>query len=121
MTMTHQNDDMLDDIFAQARDEMPVPSDALMARVLGDAASVQSAARALPTVAKQGLWARAMDAIGGWPALSGLAAATVAGVWIGVAPPASVSAITASLVGDEVSVDLFQTTSWLDVGVLGDG
>ena len=34
--MTNPNDDMLDDVFAQARKAAPVPSDQLMARIFGD-------------------------------------------------------------------------------------
>jgi hypothetical protein len=62
-----------------------------------------------------------MDAVGGWPALSGLAAATVAGVWVGVAPPTSVEDWTAALVGDELSVSLFATETAFDMGVGLDG
>ncbi|WP_234417106.1 hypothetical protein [Loktanella sp. Alg231-35] len=119
--MTNPNDDMLDDLFGQARAQQPVaPSDDLIARVLADAAGVQHAP--IAQVADQpGAWARIMDAIGGWPALSGLAAATVAGVWVGIAPPSSVSDLTASLMGDAVSVDLFSTNLLLDAGALSDG
>ena len=121
MTMTNPNDDMLDDLFAQAREADVKPSDALMARVLADADDVQGAMQPEQTVATSGLWARILDALGGWPAVSGLAAATVAGVWIGVAPPSSVQDLTASLVGDEVSVDLFSTGLAFDTGVSVDG
>lgn len=121
MTMTNPNDDMLDDLFAQASAQPPAqPSDDLIARVLADAASVQPAPAA-HVIGQPGLWARIMDAIGGWPALGGLAAATVAGIWVGVAPPASVSDLTARLMGDTVSVDLFSTTLLLDAGALSDG
>jgi len=119
--MTHPNDDMIDDLLAQARGADPAPSDALMARVLADAAAVQAASAQPEPVPVQSLWDRAMDAIGGWPALSGLAAATVAGVWIGVAPPATVSDFTAALVGDQVSVDLFSESEFLDGGEFDDG
>lgn len=120
MMMTDPNDDMLDDLFAQARRQDVSPSDDLIARVLADAVAVQPSPVA-QVGTEAGLWTRIMDAIGGWPALSGLAAATVAGVWIGAAPPASVSDLTASLLGDAVSVDLFSTNLLLDAGALSDG
>jgi hypothetical protein len=120
MTMTNPNDDMLDDLFAQARGTSPVPSDALMARVIADADAIQPRAVAAP-VARPGLMMRMLDAIGGWPAVSGLAMATVAGIWVGVAPPASVQDVTAAMMGDEVSINLFTTDLILDAGALGDG
>jgi hypothetical protein len=120
MTMTNPNDDMLDDLFAQARGTSPVPGDALMARVIADADAVQPRAVAAP-VARPGLMMRMLDTIGGWPAVSGLAMATVAGIWVGVAPPASVQDVTAAMMGDEVSINLFTTDLILDAGALGDG
>jgi hypothetical protein len=120
MTMTNPNDDMLDDLFAQARETAPAPSDDLMARVLADAGMAQPVAGA-PDVVRPGLGARLLDMIGGWPAVSGLAAATVAGIWVGVAPPSSVEDLTATLIGDEVSISLFSTDLILDAGALSDG
>lgn len=104
MVMTDPNDDMLEALFAEARGASVAPDDALTARVLADAARVQAAGWARPEVPQPGLWQRFLDMIGGWPALGGLATATVAGFWIGVAPPTSVSDLTASLIGDEVSL-----------------
>jgi hypothetical protein len=121
MTMTNPNEDRLDDLFAQARGQGAQPSHALMARVLADADDVQAAMRSKQAAAPIGLWTRILDALGGWPAVSGLAAATVAGIWIGVAPPTSVQDLTASLLGDEVSVDLFATSFAFDTGVSVDG
>ena len=120
MTMTNPNDDMLDELFAQAREETPSPSDSLMARVLADAAAVQPTADAVQ-LEQPGVWTRLLDMIGGWPAVSSLAAATVAGIWVGVAPPSSVEDLTATLIGDEVSISLFSTDLMLDAGALSDG
>ena len=121
MTMTNPNDDMLDDIFAQARATDVTPSDDLMARVLGDAADVQAEIVAPVLVPQEGLWTRMLDTIGGWPAVSSLAAATVAGVWIGVAPPATVQDLTAGMIGDEVGVSLFPTDLGFEAGAFADG
>jgi hypothetical protein len=120
MTMTNPNDDMLDDMFAQARAVTPAPSDDLMARVLADAAAVQPRNRPIAAM-RPTLWSRMSDAVGGWPALSGLAAATVAGVWVGIAPPAQVEDLTATLIGDEISISLFSTDLAFDAGELIDG
>ena len=121
MTMTNPNDDMIDDLFAQARGADVQPSDALMARVLADADHAQAVMQPKQAAIANGLWARAMDVLGGWPAVSGLAAATVAGIWIGVAPPSSMQDLTASMMGDEVSIDLFTTAFAFETGVLADG
>jgi hypothetical protein len=121
MMMTNPNDDMLDDLFAQARGLDAQPSDALMARILTDADNVQTAMQPEQAAVASGPWTRFLDALGGWPAVSGLAAATVAGIWIGVAPPSSVQDLTASLMGDEVTVDLFSTGLAFDTGVSVDG
>ncbi len=108
MTMTDPKSDDLDDLFAQMRDIPVVPSDALMARVLADAAAAQP--RAVPALTRQhGLWGRMMEAIGGWPSFGGLAVATVAGIWVGVAPPSSFQDITATLIGEQVSLELVPT------------
>lgn len=120
--MTHPNDDLIDALFAQARETDHVPSDDLMARVLGDAGAVQDSWHHAPDVAPQpGLWARFLDAVGGWPSVSGLAAATIAGIWVGVVQPASVADVTATLVGDEVSFALFPTETVFDTGEFVDG
>ncbi|MEO1639584.1 MAG: hypothetical protein AAFU41_10110 [Pseudomonadota bacterium] len=106
MTMNDPHDDMLDDLFATARKGTAQPGHDLIARVLADADALQSAPAPQPAQ-KPGLWTQLMEAIGGWPAVSGLATATIAGVWIGVAPPAAVEDLTATLIGDEVGVALF--------------
>jgi len=81
----------LDDLFAAARDTpAPLPahlakaimSDALIAR-----AETQTPAPAAKTRLRAGIWQQLMVAIGGLPAVGGLAAACAVGVWIGLAPP----------------------------------
>jgi hypothetical protein len=71
--------------FEAARGEGPEPSDALMARVLADAEALQP--RSAPPPRSDGAWAEVWRLLGGWPAAAGLAAAGVAGLWIGAAPP----------------------------------
>lgn len=84
-------DDALESFFAAARDEVPQPSDGLMARIMVDA-EMELAAHAAPAAAPRraprlGVWAAITAAFGGWPALAGMATATVAGVWLGFASP----------------------------------
>ena len=96
----------LDDLFAQATDTQPDVPDALMAAVLRDAVDVQRSMRSAPP---KGLWATLLEVIGGWPAVSGLAAAGITGLWIGVAPPVSLETAAAGLIGSTQQVDLFGT------------
>lgn len=89
-------DDRLESFFAAARDAAPVPGAGLLVRVLAGAEAVQGAGVA-PQVGRpkrgQG-WAAVIagavasvigDAPGGWRGLGGMAAAALAGVWIGYA------------------------------------
>ncbi|MEQ6248542.1 hypothetical protein ABMC89_06600 [Sulfitobacter sp. HNIBRBA3233] len=69
----------LEDLLAAARAAPPRLSDAAAARVLDSALAHQPRAA---------LWPRLLRAIGGPVGLGGLVAATVAGAWIGIAPPA---------------------------------
>ena len=117
MKMTDPKDDMLDDLFAEARALSPQPSDALVARVLADARPPERAITSVQT----GIFTRLLDVIGGWPAAGGLGAATLAGGWIGVAPPASVEDFTATLLGDQVAVGFIDTDIAFDMETLADG
>ena len=76
--------------FEAAKQAPPTPPKALMHRVLEDARVVQPQGIRAP---RQSLlvrrWREFAGAVGGWPAMAGLATATVAGVWLGVMPPAA--------------------------------
>jgi hypothetical protein len=88
MADKRMQDHDLDALFAAAaRDAAQDVSPELLARVLADAEAMQPEAAVLPT--RQARQRRGFGgiiaALGGWPSLGGLAAATVAGVWIGFA------------------------------------
>ena len=99
--MAKTEHDMLDDMaleafFEAGRAKPPQPSQDLMARIMADAVAEMPAPRpiarpvtppARKPVRKPGLLAGLIAGIGGWPALAGMATATVAGVWIGFAQP----------------------------------
>ncbi|MCF6431844.1 hypothetical protein [Leisingera sp. MMG026] len=82
----------LDNLFAAARSQPPVPADRLNAAILAAAERVQAGfqAAAPAQAPRQPLWRQLIEALGGWPALGGLAAASAAGLWIGIAPPSFV-------------------------------
>jgi len=86
----------LDKLLAQAAAKpVIVPAD-LMQRIEADAhlvADAGDAARRSQPDNQSGFWAVILAAIGGWPAIAGLATATVAGVWIGFSPTSSIGGI----------------------------
>ena len=89
---------------AAAKDAAQAPSGDLMARVLADAEVMQPTPAAfVPEPApRRGRLAGIVSALGGWPSLGGLAAATVAGLWIGFsATPVMLPDGLAGLVDDE--------------------
>ena len=86
--------DPLEDFFRAGRANPAQPDDALLTRVLADAEAAQNAVVATGGTARRArpsLWAMVAGAVGGWPAMAGLATATVAGVWIGVSAPTGLS------------------------------
>jgi len=109
----------VESFFAAAKDSELAPSTDLMARVLADAEALQPVVAAV-SAPKQNAWAGFMDMIGGWPALSGVAAAGVAGIWLGVAPPTSLEQLTSDMLGTSTSVSLLSDIGGL-VGETIDG
>ncbi|SEQ27600.1 hypothetical protein [Thalassovita taeanensis] len=93
MAEMDQDEAMLDALFGAARAQVSEPSADLMARVLEDAFAAQVSHNVATVAARPrpGVLSRVMAAIGGWPALAGLATAGVAGLWIGVNPPTVIS------------------------------
>lgn len=112
MATTDRDGMTLDDLLADARATRAEPSDALLARVLADAEAV-ARERARPSAAPAptaGWLAALAAALGGWPALGGVAASLVLGLGLGVAEPAALSGLAGSLSGslwsDPVSIPL---------------
>tara|TARA_R100000322_G_scaffold153547_2_gene112009 strand:+ start:628 stop:990 length:363 start_codon:yes stop_codon:yes gene_type:complete len=92
---------MLGEFFAAGRETAPLPSADLLNRIAADA-EVVDGARAASVAARpprRGVFAAMTDAIGGWPALAGMATAAVAGVWIGVAQPVALTSLTGGVLG----------------------
>ncbi len=103
--------DQLDSLLAQARAAEPQADAGLLARIMADATQTDWDRR----IAAQSLRARPQNkgwlagwlvSMGGWPAVGGLAMATVAGIGIGVAAPDSLSTVTGALWGETVIVAL---------------
>src|SRR6056297_1115611 len=84
------------------------PSEDLVARVLADAAAVQTAPAA--PAYRTARWRLAWPALGGWLGAGGLATAAAAGLFIGVAAPEQVDS---ALGGQLSSLGLVQTDGLL--------
>lgn len=110
MKMTNnRDDDLLEAVFAAARADMAnapdelAPSDDLLNRIMLDADAVlagpdietaQPAPQSRAQPKRSALRTILAEVFGGWPTFAGLAAATVTGLWIGVAPPAALGDFT---------------------------
>ena len=92
--------DDLDALFAASRGGDHPPSDALMARVLADAAMAQP--KAAPIVrlvpGKAGVWAGLAALFGGSGVLAGVGSVAMAAFFIGLVQPAPVMALTDALI-----------------------
>lgn len=92
----------LDALFAQTRDRATEPSPDFMERVLRDALAAQPAPAPAPVaraVERPSTLRQFLSAVGGWPAVAGLATAGVAGLWIGISPPAAVATTAETFLG----------------------
>jgi len=108
MMTTTDDDKMLDAAFAEMRGDI-TPSEDLMNRIMLDADMVLAETAPPVAVAPQSLGAVLRDLIGGWPQFAGLATATVAGLWIGVAQPTTLTDLSAGLWGGTVEVPLLES------------
>jgi len=102
--MTHEHDslDPLAAHFEALKAQAPEPDAALMARIMADADREQAVHVApLARPSHSGLLAGLVNALGGWPAMAGLATAAVAGVWIGAVPPDGLAAAAQQVLGND--------------------
>lgn len=120
MAMADMRDDELELFFEAARSEAPMPSDELSERVLADALTLMPKASAPVPAKPRGRLAGIFAAIGGWPAVAGLATATVAGVWLGYAQPGGVDSLTDTLLLAENGYDVVDMLPAYD-GIWGEG
>lgn len=88
------NDDELDAVFAAAQGAPVALSSATMDTIMA-AAVAELEPDAVPQSAGSVWWQDLLHAIGGWPAMGGLATAAVMGVWIGISPPTALDGVTA--------------------------
>ncbi|WP_156317679.1 dihydroorotate dehydrogenase [Cypionkella psychrotolerans] len=98
--------DDLDDLFAGASRALVPPSDALMARVMADAAALQ--VRPVVAVVPRAGWLAGLAALfGGAGSLVGVGSAAVAGLFFGFVQPEGMGAVAEMWAGSAVDqVDL---------------
>ncbi len=124
MTDMENKDLELESFFKAARNDIPAPPAALMARVLADAQQAQAANRPDQQMTPEhrpqtGLWGQFLSAIGGWPALGGLVSAGVVGLWIGINPPANISQMASSVLNGGSELALMDLTADLSFDING--
>jgi len=101
MTDEHDKNVDLDTYFKAGRQAAPQPSSDLLARIEADIDAVQAERRMESRPAdpiKPTLFAKILDSIGGWPAISGIATAGVVGVVVGINPPEALTDFTSIFV-----------------------
>lgn len=95
------SDAALEALFDEARATPPALPEGLAARILADAeAALPPPEPAAARAPARGGWRGFLDALGGWPAFAGLSAATMAGLWIGLAAPDSLGTMATGVLGD---------------------
>lgn len=105
-------DDDLDQLFVQASAQRAVPSDTLLSRIQADADAWQPKPRPVLAVAPSHGWLSALaDWFGGGMSLAGMSAAALAGLFLGIAQPVPVVALTELLRGTTTldNLDLLPT------------
>lgn len=95
-----RDDDGVDQFLRSARAAEPV-GDALLARVLADAAEVQDALRPRPVSPspRPGWLAQITAALGGWQGVSGVTAAGITGLALGFLAPDLVDTLSGGQIG----------------------
>lgn len=110
--MTERDEDQgLEAIFGAAR-ARPVPHvrDDVMARIMAEAQAHLPPPVAPATPRTDGFWSGLFASVGGWAGLSGMAAATCAGVWLGFVQPDGLSGISSDLMGASLTLPSIEAT-----------
>ncbi|WP_371169086.1 hypothetical protein [Aliiroseovarius sp. 2305UL8-7] len=122
------HDQELDALFDAMKAQQPEPSEALVSAILRDAEAEQTGAQQHghekpPSKPHVGIWTKLVASIGGWPAVAGMATATVAGIWIGFAAPTELETLSGGLIlsGDYVVAQETYALDDLSPAYLGSG
>lgn len=113
--------DDLDALFAAAKADVAEPSQALMARVMADAAEHQpkpTQRQARPSAPVLGFWAGLAAVFGGGGALAGIGSAAIAGLFLGFVQPLDLAVISESLAS--VTLDSVELMPGVDALLAGE-
>ena len=111
-------DEEMDALFEAARDSQMAPSPDWLARVSADAVRELQQTRPVPAPS---IWEQLSDLLGGWRGFGGMAVASAAGLWIGIAPPAMLGDPVSTAMGDDSTVEVFSATQFEFSGLLDEG
>jgi hypothetical protein len=109
MMMDERDEELFRATVETARRRTAVPDDALLDRVMADADRELAipAPRAVTPRARRSAAAVLLAALGGWGAVGSMTTATILGIWIGVAQPDGLNALSQAWSGgDTVEVPL---------------
>lgn len=111
--MTHTDD--LDTMFAAAAAQRVAPSDALLTRIHADADALQPRPVPPAVAIRRGWFDTLADWFGGGMSLAGMSAAALTGLYLGVAQPVPLTALTELVTGTTTldSLDLLPSTGTL--------
>lgn len=98
----------IDDLFAKARAQAPLDSEALIEKVLADAMMLQPKPmqRHIRPRQNPGFWASTLYALGGKAGLAGVGSAAVVGVILGFVQPTSLTTLTDAFIAQAPLGDL---------------
>ena len=98
----------LEKLLKDAADTPPDLPPGLASRVLFDARQFQPKSKPI-AVLRPTMVQRFADALGGWPGMGGLVAATCAGFWIGIASPSGLPD-AAEMISQSADTSIFEDT-----------
>ncbi|WP_050931423.1 hypothetical protein [Aestuariivita boseongensis] len=111
-------DTELDALFKAAQRSEPGPSPEWTDRVFRDAQRVLAGPVAVPPPS---LWSQVVSALGGWQGMGGLAAASAAGLWIGISPPALLDEPLRQAMGAQSTLETLADTQFEISTLLDEG
>ena len=115
-----QIDPEVDKLLREAARNVPELPDGLMRRIIGDAEALLPESRNSRPRGRRGRLGKLWAGFGGWPALAGLAAVTLVGIWLGYSPPGFIEGIAGAAFADGAIFEPLDYMISFD-NVLGEG
>lgn len=99
-TAENPDDAFLEMHFEAARRQAPAPGKDVLQRILDDAETEQTSwtpSAVTPALPQPRGFGALLQALGGWPAAASLSSAAAMGLWIGIAPPDTLTLVAQDL------------------------